>query len=91
MGDTPSPSRVEKFNQAIRGTVTLILVVCFCYLAIIKEIDAGLFATTVTMVVSFWFATRGGQPGTTVTTGGNGSTVTTTGDTKITTPDPTKQ
>lgn len=57
----PQPGRVEKFNQAIRGTVTLILVLCFCYLAIIKEIDAGLFATTVTMVVSFWFATRGGQ------------------------------
>ena len=57
----PQPSRVEKLNQAVRGLITLILVGCFCYGFIVKEIDSGLFATTVTMVVSFWFATRGGQ------------------------------
>lgn len=68
--DPQQPGRVEKFNQAIRGTVTLLLVLCFCYLAITKEIDAGLFATTVTMVVSFWFATRGGQNS---PTNGNGT------------------
>lgn len=57
----PQPGRVEKFNQAVRGTVTLILVACFCYGFIIKEIDGGLFAQTVTLVITFWFATRGGQ------------------------------
>lgn len=74
--DTADKSFVEKFNQAVRGAVTLALVACFCYLAITKEIDGGLFAQTVTMVISFWFATRAAQGGTTVTTGNGAATTT---------------
>lgn len=57
----PQAGRVEKFNQAVRGAVTLILVLCFCYGFVMEKIDGGLFAQTVTLVVTFWFATRGGQ------------------------------
>lgn len=59
-GDPAPPSRVEQFNSAIRGAVTLIL--CLGFVAgflLLKLIDTQVYAQIFGMVVAFWFASRG--------------------------------
>ena len=53
--------RVEKLNQAVRGVVTLVLVGTTCYGFIMDKISSEAFVGIVSGVITFWFATRGGQ------------------------------
>ena len=52
-------TKVEQFNNLVRGSTTLILVLVFCYLSIREVIDGQVFAQTVASVIAFWFASRG--------------------------------
>ena len=53
---------VEAVNSLVRSVTTLGLVAGFIWLALVKEIDAGLYSNVTMVVVTWWFATRGNQP-----------------------------
>jgi hypothetical protein len=63
--------------------MTLSLTVAFIWLAVTEKIDAGLFANTYGIIITFWFAqraapnTRSGDTTTTVTTPPPATTITT--------------
>ena len=52
------PNVVDKFNQLVRAIVTLGLTAGFCWLAFVKEIDSAVFATTYSIIVTFWFVQK---------------------------------
>jgi hypothetical protein len=51
-------SRVDKFNQLVRGIVTVGLAAGFIYGFVTKLIDPGLYANVFGIIIAFWFATR---------------------------------
>ena len=54
-GDAPI-TRIEQFNQAVRGIVTLSFVAAFIFMAISKFDIPEAMMIIVTNVITFWFA-----------------------------------
>ena len=53
---------VEKFNQAVRGFLTLGLGAGFIWLAFIKEVGGDVYTNVFLVVIGFWFGSRGAPP-----------------------------
>ena len=55
-----TPSRLDIFNSAIRGSVTVALCLGFLYLACITGVISGeVFSAVFSGIVGFWFGSRG--------------------------------
>lgn len=52
---------VERFNSTVRGIVTLLLTITFCWLAVKNVVDPGIFANVLSSVVAFWFAAKAAE------------------------------
>ena len=54
------PSRLDIFNSAIRGSVTVALCLGFLYLACVTGVISGeVFTAVFSGIVGFWFGSRG--------------------------------
>lgn len=80
-----APTRVEQFNQAIRGAVTIALCLGFLYGFWAAKISGEVFTAVFSGVIGFWFATRQSVATTSTTKpngNGNGSPTTATAEVK---------
>ena len=57
----PEQSKVDSLDKAVRALVTLSLTAGFIWLAVMKDIDSGVFANTFGIVVTFWFVQRSAE------------------------------
>jgi hypothetical protein len=52
------PTRIEQFNAAVRGVVTLVLIAGFVWGFIVEKVSGEVFSTVVAGVIGYWFASR---------------------------------
>ena len=74
-------TRVESFNNAIRGFITSALTLVFCYLALIEKVSSEVFTSAFITVLVWWFASRDKDKATEAAARTNGASPSPTGPT----------